>query len=611
MAFNESPGVYTREIDKTIVAQSGNATSGAFAGKFSWGPVNRLTQVSGEEDLAARFGKPNDSNAVDFMTAASYLAYSNSLFVVRIGNTTDMKNASDATSNNITILNEDDYETKTSSLTSAAWIAKYPGDLGNSLSVAVCDSPENFSTELPGTFSVSRGSKDVEYTPAEAETLTDYFNVGDILAIDGFRYSVASFTETAITLSRHYAGTSDPTTFTREWRYGSLFGQAPGEDRVHVIVVDRTGLFSDDPGMVLERFDNLSTIQGAKFQDGTNAYYKTAINRGSEYIYAGGAAPQTVNEANKVDFVNLTGGSSASASLGLDEQIDGFDLFKNKTTVPAPLMFTGAASATASSFVIENVAEIRRDCMVFVSPSMQTVVNNAGREARSIIEFRQSLPDSAFFTIDSGWKLMYDRYNDTNRWVPLNGDIAGLYAQTDRTNAVWASAAGYNRGKVKNVIRLAYSPEESDRDMLYASPNNINPVIDDPGRGAILLGDKTGLGSNSAFSRVPVRRMFSAVEGRVTEASNSILFEVNDEVTRAQFVSTIEPYLKQIKGQRGIEDYRIIADQSVNTPQVVNNNQFVGQVYIKPLYSINFIRIDFVAVRSGVSFDEVVVDNAA
>ena len=515
-----------------------------------------------------------------------------------------MSNATDDGSTDVVVFNNDDYDAQEGTFSSSAWIAKYPGEFGNSIAVATCTSAAEFENTLPGTFAVERGSKVVTYTANSDEDLTTYFNVGDKLNIDGTKYEAAVIAADEITLSRHYAGKTDPTNITRVWRFANLFGSAPAQDRMHVVIVDDKGTFTKDPGFVLERYDSISTVLGTKFADGTSAYYKTAINRRSAYVYVGDVSPGSLNIDDKVAYTILSGGISGDKNFGIDEQIDGFDLFANAEAVDVSLLISGAASSTLASYLIENIAETRMDAMVFISPLRANVVNNVGQETTSIVEFRNSLPSSSYAVLDSGWKYMYDKYNDVYRWIPLNGDIAGLCAQTDRTRDPWFSPAGFNRGKIKNCTKLAFSPRKEERDDLYT--NGINPVTDFPGQGTVLFGDKTLLASESAFSRINVRRLFIIVEKSIANASKSTLFELNDEFTRSQFISLIEPFLREIKGRRGIEDFKVIADQTVNTAQVRNNNQFVGQIFIKPVNSINFIRLDFIAVKSGVSFDEVV-----
>jgi phage tail sheath protein FI len=264
---------------------------------------------------------------------------------------------------------------------------------------------------------------------------------------------------------------------------------------------------------------------------------------------------------------------------------------------------TGATNtATVPNYLI-GIAESRKDCMVFVSPKYADVVNNA-TPATSIVSTAGALTKSSFAVMDSGWKYQYDKYNDVYRWVPLNGDIAGLCVRTDLERDPWFSPAGLQRGVIKNVIKLAWSPAKADRDTLYKA--GVNPVVSFPGEGTILYGDKTLQNRPSAFDRINVRRLFIVLEKSIARAARSSLFEFNDEFTRAAFVNLVEPFLRDIKGRRGIYDYKVICDTTNNTPEVIDQNNFVGDIYIKPARSINFIQLNFVAVRTGVSFEEIV-----
>lgn len=604
MSFTVSPGVSVREVDLTTVVRSAASTDGGFAGMFTWGPVNDVTLVSSEEDLVNTFGSPDGDSFIDFFVAASFLAYTDKLRLVRIGNTTDMANASDSGSGSVVILNDDDYETQEGTLSSDAWIGKYPGDLGNSVAVATCSTAAEFSTALPGSWTFTRGSKTVTYTPDVAETLSEYFNVGDYLQVDGTRYAVASVDSgTQLTLARVYSGAAVPTTINRLWRFAPQFGGAPGTDELHVVVLDEDGEFTSVAGTILETYEALSTVAGTLYPDGSAAYYKTAINRNSDFLRVGDVDPATLNATNKIELVSLSAGADGNDQFGTDEYMDGYDFFADAESVDVSLLMAGAADATIANYLIENISEVRKDVMTFISPEKADVVNNSGSEVEDVVEFRNTITASSYAVMDSGWKYMYDKYNDVYRWVPLNGDIAGLCARTDRVRDAWYSPAGFNRGNVKNVVKLAFSPSQAERDDLYT--NAVNPVVNFPGQGVVLFGDKTLLAKPSAFDRINVRRLFIILEKSIANASKFTLFEFNDEFTRAQFVSLVEPFLREIKGRRGIQDFRVVADTSVNTPQVINNNQFVGQIYVKPNYSINFIRLDFVAVRTGVSFDEV------
>jgi phage tail sheath protein FI len=256
------------------------------------------------------------------------------------------------------------------------------------------------------------------------------------------------------------------------------------------------------------------------------------------------------------------------------------------------------------NYIIDNICEHRKDCVAFLSPNFDSVINNLYQEVDDVIAFRNAITSTSYAVIDSGYKYMYDRYNDVYRWVPLNGDIAGLCARTDDTNDPWWSPAGYNRGIIKNVVKLAYNPSEAERDSLYKS--DVNPVINVVGAGTLLFGDKTALGKPSAFDRINVRRLFIVLEKAISLAAKYTLFEFNDEFTRTQFRNLIEPYLRDVQGRRGIYDFRVVCDETNNTPEVIDSNRFIGDIYIKPARSINFIQLNFIAVRTGVAFNEII-----
>jgi hypothetical protein len=422
------------------------------------------------------------------------------------------------------------------------------------------------------------------------------------------------------------------TSLTRQWEYFNVVESAPGvsssmtnagrtiTDEVSVVVVDEDGLISGTPGQVLEIYQNLSRATDAKKDDGTTNYYKTAINDFSRWIWAtndrSGAASNTLsNVANSTNtttytrsFVRGTDGANEStvsmAALG-----SAYDLFADASTVDVSLILQGKAIGTndvqLANYLIDNIAEVRKDCVVFVSPAYSDVVgiNVENQQAQNIVDFRNALRNTSYAFLYSGYKYQYDKYADVYRYIPLNGDMAGITARSDSVRDPWFSPAGFTRGQVKNLVKLAFSPSKSERDLLYK--NDVNPVVTFPGQGTVLYGDKTLLGRTSAFDRINVRRLFIVLEKAIATASNSTLFEFNDEFTRSQFRNLVEPYLRDVQGRRGIVDFRVVCDETNNTAEVIDSNRFVGDIYIKPARSINFIQLNFVAVRSGVEFNEI------
>jgi hypothetical protein len=327
----------------------------------------------------------------------------------------------------------------------------------------------------------------------------------------------------------------------------------------------------------------------------------------SQFSNAGSAALGTTFSGGNVP-ITQSFVSGADGSAGTSGQYQrAYDLFKSAEEVDISLILGGSATSATAIHLINNIAEYRKDCVVCLSPEQADVVNNTSyvnAQVDDIVEFRQTLPSTSYAVLDSGYKYQYDKYNDQYRWVPLNGDIAGTMVRTDTVRDPWYSPAGLNRGRIKNVISLAFNPNKTARDQLYK--NGVNPVTTFPGEGTILFGDKTLLGYPSAFDRINVRRLFIVLEKAIAIAARQSLFEFNDDFTRGQFVNLVEPFLRDVQGRRGIFDFRVVCDETNNTPEVIDRNEFIGDIYVKPARSINFIQLNFVAVRTGVEFEEVV-----
>ena len=561
MAFQVSPGVNVSEVDLTAGVQTVSLSAGAFVGPFQWGPAFEVTNIASEADLVNTFGKPDTDTFKYWFSAAAFLAYSNQLKVVRAV-TGDALNASDS-GGGVLVKNQTDYEVTfpTGANTYGFAIAKYPGDLGNSLKVSVCPSATAFGS-------------------------WDYAN----------QFAAAP-------------GTSD---------WADARGGAA--DEMHVVVVDEDGAFTGVANTVLERYAFLSKANDAKTNSGDPNYYANVLNRKSAYIYwmsAQGSNTDHWGEASTNTFgadatpytASLSDGLTDNNNIGTGDIETGWDLFADPDSQDISLLITGpsvvnGADATLANYVIDNIAEVRKDCVAFVSPSSNSVVNHAGSEVTDVLADRNALTSTSYAVMDSGWKYVYDKYNDVYRWVPLNGDIAGLAARTDTTNDPWFSPAGFNRGVVKNVVKLSWNPKQLDRDDLYSK--GVNPVVSFPAQGVVLYGDKTLLSRPSAFDRINVRRLFIALEKTIARYAKSQLFEFNDEYTRAAFRNVVEPFLRDVKARRGVTDFLVVCDETNNTPNVIDQNQFVGDIYVKPNRSINYIQLNFVAVRSGVSFQEVI-----
>jgi hypothetical protein len=508
-------------------------------------------------------------------------------------------------------------------------VAKCPGALGNSLRISMCPSSQAFSSNLTVTDSlranaVTSGDTtiNVNGTPNAAANLI----AGDLISVDGGSsyIRVASVNATAIITTTAPGTVTVGTAVLRKWQYADQFKVAPGtsdyatsksaaNDEIHIIVIDEDGNFTGTANNVVEKWAFVSKAADAKDSSGSSIYYPNVLNEQSEYVWWTGHQPGATNwgsNAQGVTFNEIRVPFSASMSGGADGTIttanvvSAYAQFANADSVDISLIISGPANQAIATSLISNIAEVRKDCLVFLSPERADVVNNPGNEVTDSLAYRDSLTSSSFAVMDSGWKYQYDKYNDTYRYVPLNGDIAGLCARTDLERDPWYSPGGLNRGIIKNVIKLAYNPTKTNRDDLYVK--GINPVVSFQGEGTVLFGDKTMLSKPSAFDRINVRRLFVVLEKSIARAARFSLFEFNDQFTRAQFVALVEPFLRDVQGRRGITDFRVVCDETNNTGEVIDRNEFIGDIYIKPARSINFIQLNFVAVRTGVSFDEVV-----
>lgn len=628
MSFQLSPGVNVSEVDLTTVIPTVSTTGGAFVGQFQWGPVEQRVLIDQEVQLATQFGKPDANTFTSFFTAANFLAYGNNLRVTRAANTSS-KNATANSAAALQIKNEVVYENTylAGGGSFGEFAARYPGYLGNSLKVGVCGSADVFSSNVTAQNGATAnaaaiGDKTINTTGNSAV----YVVQGDYVKVGTNPYvQVSSVNATAIIVNTALTvAVTAGTSILRKWEFADQFDSAPGtspytagklgaNDELHIIVLDEDGYIAGTPGTVIEKYPFVSKASDAKSSDGSSIYYPTVLFNKSDYIYWGAhdsAGTNWGNTAPATTFTNVTLKRSLSLGGGNDATVTdgdlqrGWDLYTNADVVDVSLLPLGDVSATVANYVIQNVAEVRKDCVVFLSPSRSSVVNNAGNEQDSVVAYRNTLTSSSYAFMDGGWKYQYDKYNDVYRFLPLNGDIAGCAVRTDTTRDPWFSIAGYDRGQIKNIVKLAWNPTQAQRDVLYKS--GVNPVVSFPGDGTILYGDKTLQSKPSAFDRINVRRLFIVLEKAIARASKFSLFEFNDEFTRAQFVAFVEPFLRDVQGRRGIFDFRVVCDTTNNTPEVIDSNRFVGDIYIKPARSINFIQLNFVAVRTGVSFDEIV-----
>lgn len=714
MAIALSPSVTISEKDLTNVIPAVSTSVGAAVIDAVWGPVLDVTTIESENTLSKRFGKPNSSNASSWFTAANFLAYSNNLLVVR-SDTTNQRNAVASPTNSVgaitLISGGTDYVTPTVSIAPPDRIggvqatATATVDVGVITGIVITEPGSGYDT-VPAVSIVGTNTD-----PAVVDTAV-LTSSGGIKINNEASYTNLYSTGSGVVgeFAAKYPGTlgnsisvsmADADSFAT-WAYKDQFDSAPtttayttavggSKDEVHIIVIDKDGRWTGQAGAVLEKFAFASKASDARTEDGSTAYYVTAVNNGSKYVYwmdhstntnsvgaewgsVAGATPykvllvagagtitcttgaatvtgsgttfaatdvgsklyndsgvfigtiSTFTSATAVDLeanaavavtaeaYKVAGASTVNLSGGVDDLVstDGqkmaaFDLFNNDEEFDVNLIAVGKATAAVANYVIQNIAEVRKDCVAFVSPENTVtgdpLIGNTSDITDKILTYRNLITSSSYGVIDSGFKYQYDKYNDAYRWVPLNGDVAGLCARTDYTDDAWFSPAGFSRGQIKNVIKLAFSPKRVDRDNLYKA--GVNPVVSFPGQGTVLYGDKTALAKPSAFDRINVRRLFITLEKAIATAAKYQLFEFNDGYTRAQFVGMVSPFLRDVRGRRGLTDFLVVCDETNNTGEVIDTNRFVADIYLKPNRSINFIQLNFIATRTGVAFSEI------
>ena len=675
MAFQVSPGVQVREIDVTNVVPAVSSTIGAFAGEFSWGPVDEVRTIVSEKELVSVFGAPKEAgsdgyNTVlgkkeHFYSAANFLKYGNNLKVVRAsngisaGSTGEMLNATTGSAGllikNSTHYYESNYHTGSAAGSAGLFAARCAGSLGNSLKVSMCASANAFSqsdvTTVNNASNEAVGQKDI--TVADGSK----FVVGDIITFagDANQYKISAISSNDITIhlkSDKSQGlqveASNGVNISREWEFAPNFTKAPGSspdavangmsnDELHVIVIDEDGKITGIVGEILEVFEGLSQASDAKDSEGNSNYYVDKIRYNSNYIFwtnhdsalseagntfAAAAAVSQSESANTFDTNDLPlGGSLTNGADGYRltsgaKNTANTNFFGDAETQDVDFIISGPlsgasagnevttlAEATTQANALIALCEARKDCMAIISPRKQDCVNNSGNESANIITFAESLSSSSYAVLDSAWCYQYDKYTDNYCYVPACAHTAGLMARTDSDRDAWFSPAGFNRGQILGITKLSFNPNQAERDALYKK--RVNPVVTFPGEGTVLFGDKTLLSSASAFDRINVRRLFIVMEKAIATAAKFQLFEFNDAFTRAQFRATIEPFLRQVKGRRGIVDFQVVCDDTNNPQSVVDANQFQASIFVKPNRSINFITLNFVAARSGVEFEEV------
>jgi phage tail sheath protein FI len=663
MAFQVSPGVSVTEKDLTNIVPAVSTTAGGIVMTAEKGPVDEITTISSEQELVDIFGKPNANNFEEFFCAANFLGYGNNLKVVRP--ITGMVNAV-STGTAVLIKNTADYldtyltDSGAGSVTNiGTWAAREPGTLGNSLKVSLCSNstafgPHSQSGTLTNDASAAIGDTTITMDDGSLFQVGDILEFGDATSVpstsgapSGFFYKVTAISTNLLTIARFNPQTGQTETgglrhalvdnckVLRHWEYYFNFSAPPtttddvsnaggSNDEMHIAVIDEDGSITGTAGTILETFEGVSQAHDAKDASGNSNYYPDVIYRDSKFIYwidhistlsdgltkVGTTFDNTVGDAFVISNTSLSGGTDDFVATNA-EIATAYEKFLDAENVDIDLLICGPSQTSADATgdtkatAVMDIATARKDCVAFISPARADVVGvaNAVTQTQNVVGFADGLPSTSYAVIDSGYKYMYDRYNDVYRFVPLNGDTAGLCARTDNIADSHFSPAGYSRGQIRGAVKLAFNPNQSQRDELYKA--RINPVVSFPGQGTVLFGDKTAQAKPSAFDRINVRRLFITLEKTISIAAKFQLFEFNDEFTRAQFRNLIEPFLRDVQGRRGVTDFSVVCDDTNNTSDVIDRNEFRADIFVKPNRSINFIQLNFVATRSGVAFSEV------
>ena len=591
---SESPAVVVREIDLTGGVPNVQSTTGAIAGSFNWGPINVATKINTEAELVNTFTAPSNDNTAPFLSAAQFLRYSSALHVTR---------AADSAAANSYALN---------------------GSLDTGDSISVSNKVWDYSQ--------------FENTETTILAITSYDSVGVAANANiAFMARYAGELGDNIKVSVLHAGDSDvqiTNTYFDDWEYAGEFDAKPAtslaaaaegskNDELHIVVIDEDGEITGTKGTILERFGFLSSIPGAKNSQGQSVYARDVVNNGSQYVYAFNFGDSAVSAgagesiAANTDYgtsgnglnYSLTSGNDGG-SLALGDIIEAYDTFADKDQIEvdfiiAPSLVNRTGHVTIVNDLVAK-ATARKDCVVVASPAQNDIigVNSDATKVSNAVTTASSFTRSSYLIVDNNFLKVYDKYNDNYEFIPASSTVAGVMAATDINRAAWFSPAGSRRGQMLGITSLAYSPTKGQRDTLYKA--GINPIANIPGQGALLFGDKTFLGRVSAFDRINVRRLFLVLERAIGRAAEQVMFEFNDEFTRAEFVNIVEPVLREVQGRRGLTDFRVVCDATNNTAAVIDRNEFKADIFIKPARSINYVTLSFVAVRTGVDFEEVV-----
>ncbi len=656
-----SPGVEIQERDLTIGSiETVEVNVGAIAGAFSKGPVLKPVRIANESQLIEQFGEPSDGNAETWWTAASFLQYGGVLDVVRVATSGQLTASDDNVTSpyTLSIPTDDVYEAVYASASSNPfrWAARNPGSESNAIKVAIIDKGADVTLSLDGALSTSTVGTQVQNTAGtKSGFIYQWDSVNNkVSLITSDTWDLTDVVENGVTDLNitaksdwydgqvAYGGVSWASIAPRPGTSPYVAERGGANDEMHVIVFDSTGVITGTPNTLLEKFTYLSKANDAKTQSGAVNYYPTVIQDRSQFVYWGShendaydvsgnalitsganfggtgnaGNPSTTtfdlfsSDSSERSYTFVKGAESLGATSG--EIMTGLTEFADVETLDVDYILMGPGDAGSKSNTqaiaakVLSIASGRKDAVGFISPFRGDVVGvtSSATQTQNVVDFYTNLQATSFGVFDNGWKYIYDRFADKYRYVPLNGDVAGLCAAVTANGTPWFSPAGLNRGAIRGAVKLAYSPTKSERDTLYQ--RRINPVTSLPGQGIVLFGDKTALASPSAFDRINVRRLFNVIEKTIGNAAKGVLFELNDEFTRSNFKNVVEPFLRGIQAERGITDFLVVCDESNNTGAIIDANEFKADFYIKPARSINFITLTFIATRTGVSFEEVI-----
>ena len=637
MASQVSPGVVIRERDLSTGVLTGvSGLRAGFASSFRSGPVGKITNIGSERELIDTFGAPAEANAEDWLVAGEFLRYGGQLAVVRAVTTGLLNAASEG--GGVLIGSKEDYLSGAGS--SKKFAARTAGADGNNLYVAIVDKGPDWTITTASAHGLSVGGTYTDDAPVGHEVV-EVVSATQVRIIQGNAVPTPAAGDTAVAFSNsQWNATAIGSTGLTYKEIGPRPGTSAyaseryiSYDEVHLAVVDTS------TNTIVERMTYLSKISDAKSPEGSSIYWKDYVNEFSGYIYAsalttaevttlgedpgGTAASYSATSAAPKELARILLTASKDLTGGADnydytsgEISTAYTLFQDTEDTDLDFVLMGGSMGSEADTLVKAgaaaaVANARKDCIAFISPYNGNQVATSGNVALTpaqqldnTIDFFSSIGSSSYVVKDSGLKYTYDRFNDKYRYIGCNGDIAGLCVSTSVIGDDWISPAGTSRGGLQNVVKLAFNPNKAQRDDLYTSA--INPVVAFPGAGPILFGDKTALASPSAFDRINVRRLFLNIEKRARVLAEGVLFEQNDTITRASFNAALSGYLSEVQARRGVTDYLVVCDETNNTPEVIDRNEFVAEIFVKPTRSINYVTVTVTATKTGVSFTEVV-----